>query len=268
MPDPIHLLLPQKGGKIVNLDRLEKLVADERFIAGIYNYCDRWCERCPQTLHCLNFSLLEKKFSDPETQDIRNEAFWRKLSGILEETLALLREAGKKWGIDLETLDSVSNTESMRANDEAAEKHVICRAAKSYSKMVEDWFRGRERLFFEITTVSKEGVNLEEAFEVIRWYQYFIASKVTRAIRGKIEEEEERFDESASDSDGSAKIALIAIDRSISAWAVIPHYNNLDTERVIEIISFLDRLRQAVEETFPNARSFIRPGFDRIDING
>jgi hypothetical protein len=215
----------------------------------------------------LNFSLLEENFSDPETQDIRNEAFWRKLSGILGETLELLREAGKKWGIDLETLDSVSDTECMRASDEAAEGHVISRAAKSYSKMVEDWFREREGLFFETATVVNEGVNLEEAFEVIRWYQYFIAAKVTRAIRGKIEEEEERFDESASDSDGSAKIALIAIDRSIGAWAVIPHYNNLYAESVLEIISFLDRLRQAVEETFPNARSFIRPGFDRIDLN-
>jgi hypothetical protein len=215
----------------------------------------------------LNFSLLEEEFSDPETQDIRNEAFWRKLSGILGETLELLREAGKKWGIDLETLDSVSDTESMRANDEAAEGHVISRAAKSYSKMVEDWFREGEGLFFETATAVSEGVNLEEAFEVIRWYQYFIAAKVTRAIRGKIEEDEEGCDQFASDSDGSAKIALIAIDRSIGAWAVIPHYNNLYAESVLEIISFLDRLRQAIEETFPNARSFIRPGFDRIDLN-
>ena len=155
----------------------------------------------------------------------------------------------------------------MRANDAAAENHLICRAAKSYSKMVEDWFREREGLFFETTTVVTEGVNPEEAFEVIRWYQYFIAAKVMRAIRGKMEEEEEKWDEFASDSDGSAKIALIAIDRSIGAWAVIPHYNHLYAGRVLEIISYLDRLRQAVEETFPHARSFIRPGFDRIDLN-
>ena len=88
-----------------------------------------------------------------------------------------------------------------------------------------------------------------------------------RAIRGKMEEEEEGCDEFPSDSDGSAKIALIAIDRSIGAWAVIPHYNHLYAERVLEIISFLDRLRQAVEETFSRARSFIRPGFDGIDRN-
>jgi hypothetical protein len=251
-------------------ERLKKLAGDKRFIPGIYNYCDRWCERCPQTSRCLNFSFSEEEFSDPETRDIRNEAFWKKLSGIFEESLELLREGAKKWGIELETLDLEGDTERMRAKDEVAEGHVISRAAKSYSKMVGDWFLEKGGLFVETATVVNDGVNLEEAIEVIRWYQHFIAAKVMRAIRGKMEEEEEeeRWDEFPSDSDGSAKIALIAIDRSIGAWAVISHHDPLHAESVFDIISFLDSLRQAVEETFPNARSFNRPGFDRVDLNG
>jgi hypothetical protein len=82
-----------------------------------------------------------------------------------------------------------------------------------------------------------------------------------------MEDEEEKDNDFPSDSDGSAKIALIALDRSIGAWAVILHSNNLHGEGVLEIISFLDRLRQAVEGTFPGARSFVRPGFDGIDLN-
>jgi hypothetical protein len=251
----------------VNKDRLKKLAADKRFIPGIYNYCDRWCERCPQTLHCLNFSLSEKEFSDPETHDIRNEAFWKKLSGILGETLELLREAAEKWGVDLDTLDSMDNVEDMKAKHEAAKNHLLCRAAKRYSEMVEDWLTGRETLFLETAAAAREGVDLDEAFEVIRWYQYFISAKIMRAVRGKAEEEEEECDEFQSDSDGSAKIALIAMDRSIGAWAVIRHYDTRGDETVLDIIAFLDRLRQAVEKAFPSARSFIRPGFDRIDLN-
>ena len=249
-------------------DRLEKLAENERIIPGIHNYCDRWCERCPQTLRCLNFSFSEEESLDPETRDIRNAAFWRKLSGIFAETLELLREAGKKWGIDLETIDLAIDTESMQTKDEAAGNHVVCRAARTYSSMVEDWFRRIEELPFETASAVGEGVEIEEAFEVIRWYQYFIAAKVTRAVRGKMEEKEERCGEFSSDSDGSAKIALIAMDRSIGAWAVVSHYNSLYGESVLEIISFLDRLRQAVEKTFPDARLFIRPGFDRMDLNG
>jgi hypothetical protein len=251
----------------VKKDRLKKLAADKRFIPGIYNYCDRWCERCPQTFHCLNFFLSEKEFSDPETHDIRNEAFWRKLSGILGETLELLREAAKEWGVDLDTLDSMDNVEDMKARHEAAENHLLCRAAKRYSETVEDWLTERETLFFETAAAAREGVDLDEAFEVIRWYQYFISAKIMRAVRGKVEAEEEGCDEFQTDSDGSGKIALIAMDRSIGAWAVIRQYGTHRDERVLDIIGFLDRLRQAVEKAFPCARSFIRPGFDRIDLN-
>jgi len=216
----------------------------------------------------LNFSISEEEFSDPEARDIRNEAFWNKLSGILAETLELLRESAKKWGIELETLVSMDDIENIKTKDVAVEKHLLCRAAKRYSELVEDWFRGRETLLFETAAAAREGVNFEEAFEVIRWYQYFICAKVMRAVRGRIEEEEERCDEFASDSDGSAKIALIAMDRSIAAWAVIRHYITDGAKGVIDVIAFLDGLRQAVEKTFSSARSFIRPGFDKIDLNG
>lgn len=252
----------------MNGDRLKKLVVEKRFIPGIYNYCDRWCERCPQTSRCLNFSISEEEFSDPEAQDIRNEAFWNKLSGILEETLELLREIAKKWGVELEKLGSMDDIENMKAKDKATENHLLCRAARRYSELAEDWFRGREGLFFETAAAARDGVSLDEAIEVIRWYQYFICSKVIRAVRGKIEEEEERDNELPRDSDGSAKIALIAIDRSIAAWAAIRHYMTGGDEGVIDIVAFLDSLRQAVEKTFPRARSFIRPGFDRADLDG
>jgi len=246
-------------------DRLKKLASDERFISGIYNYCDRWCERCPQTSRCLNFAMSEEELSDPEARDIQNDAFWKTLSGVFEETLELLRESAKEWGIDLETLDSKGDLESMKAKDAAVKNHVLSRAAKRYSGWVEDWFKERETLFFEMAAAAREGVSLEEAVEVIRWYQYFICAKVMRALHGKSEEEEEGCDEFPSDSDGSAKIALIAIDRSIGAWAVIQHYLTDDDKEVIDFIAFLDSLRQAMEETFPKARSFIRPGFDEID---
>ena len=249
----------------MNLDRLKKLAVEKRSIPGIYNYCDRWCERCPQTSRCLNFSISEEEFSNPEMRDIRNEAFWNKLSGILKETMEVLRESAKEWGIELETLDSKENIEDIKAKDVAVENHLLCRAAKKYSESVEDWFKGREMLFFETAAAAREGVDLDEAIEVIRWYQYFICAKVMRAVRGRVEEEEEGCDAFPSDSDGSAKIVLIAIDRSIAAWAVVQHYITDSDQEVSDVIAFLDSLRQAVEETFPNARSFIRPGFDRID---
>ena len=245
-------------------DRLKKLAAEKRFIPGIYNYCDRWCERCPLTSRCLNFSISQEDSADPEAQDIRNKAFWNKLSETFAETLELLKESAKEWGIDLETLDSTEDIEHMKAKSKAAENHLLSRAAKRYIGIVDDWFRERETVFFETAAAAREGVNLDEAFEVIRWYQYFISAKIIRAVRGKVEDDDEEHDEFPRDSDGSAKIALIAIDRSIAAWAVIRHYVTDGAKGVIDAIAFLDSLRQAVEKTLPNARSFVRPGFDSM----
>jgi hypothetical protein len=250
---------------MVKRDRLKRLAAEKRFIPGVYNYCDRWCERCPLTSRCLNFSISQEESSDPEAQDIRNKAFWNKLSETFTETLELLKESAKEWGIDLEALDSTEDIEDIKARDKAAENHLLPRAAKRYIGIVDDWFRDKETLFFETAAAAREGVNLEEALEVIQWYQYFISAKVIRAVRGKVEDDEEEHDEFPKDSDGSAKIALIAIDRSIAAWAAIRQYITGSAEGVIDIIAFLDSLRQAVEKAFSNARSFIRPGFDSID---
>lgn len=247
-------------------DRLKKLAAEKRFISGVYNYCDRWCERCPLTSRCLNFAISQEDSWDPEAQDIRNEAFWKKLSETFAETLEMLKEGAKEWGIDLETLDSTEDIENMKEKDKAAENHLLCRAAKRYVGIADDWLKERETLFFETAAAARDGVDLEEALEVIRWYQYFIAAKVIRAVRGKVEDDEERADEFPKDSDGSAKIALIAIDRSIAAWAVIRHYVADGAKGVVDAIAFLDSLRQAVEKTFPNARSFVRPGFDSTDL--
>lgn len=53
---------------------------DSRFIEGIYNYCDRWCERCPFASRCLNYAQLQmmedERGFDPTERDVENAAFW------------------------------------------------------------------------------------------------------------------------------------------------------------------------------------------------
>jgi len=101
--------------------------------------------------------------------------------------------------------------------------------------------------------------------EVIRWYQHFIYVKLMRAVRGELDEREEEPDEYPKDSEGSAKIALIAIDRSIGAWGTIYGLDSFRKEKILRFIAYLDRLREEVEKSFPEARSFARPGFEKID---
>ncbi|MDY6955018.1 MAG: hypothetical protein SWE60_26245 [Thermodesulfobacteriota bacterium] len=56
----------------MNKEYLLKHAQDERFISGIHNYCDRWCERCPLTGRCMSFTIAEEEFSDQESRDNGN----------------------------------------------------------------------------------------------------------------------------------------------------------------------------------------------------
>jgi hypothetical protein len=107
-------------------------------------------------------------------------------------------------------------------------------------------------------------VTLEEALEVIKWYQYQINIKLMRAIESKKREDSLELNDFPKDSDGSAKVALLGIDRSISSWNEFLKYLPEQKERILNLSIHLNRLRKRVESEFPNARAFIRPGFDEI----
>ena len=112
--------------------------------------------------------------------------------------------------------------------------------------------------------VNENFEQLEDAREVVQWYQYQIAVKTMRALSGRKEEldEDPEIVEFPKDSDGSAKVALIGVDRSIAAWRLMQLSLPERTASIVPLILQLERLRNRVEKTFPEARDFVRPGFD------
>ena len=51
--------------------RIKQLANNPQFIPGIFNYCDRWCERCPFTARCLNFALSEEQFAEAMASSLK-----------------------------------------------------------------------------------------------------------------------------------------------------------------------------------------------------
>ena len=105
--------------------------------------------------------------------------------------------------------------------------------------------------------------NIGDCFEIIQWYLFFIDAKLQRALRGKLEddgwEEENGFQK---DSDGSAKVALIAIDRSMGAWKGLYSAMPACEDTALAALSLLSQLKQKALEEFPKAMEFKRAGFD------
>jgi len=258
---------------------IKKLAENPNLIPGIYNYCDRWCERCPFTSRCMNFALSEEQFADPQTHDINNEAFWEKLSEIFQLTLEMLKETAQEQGIDLDSLDLQQAADERETIRNSAKHHECPCAAKVYGQMVNDWFDSAKDLFEEKADdlglqvrlelpdfdPAEEADNLKDSVDIIRWYQHFIYVKLTRAVQGQLEDISQGLDEFPKDSDGSAKVALIAIDRSIAAWGQMREHFPQRRDDILDVLVHLDRLRRKTETLFPDARAFVRPGFDSTE---
>ncbi len=260
---------------------LLKFPADDKYISSIHNYCDRWCERCPFTAQCMSFAISEEQFPDQDKLDIQNEAFWQRLSDSFRTTLELVKEMAEREGIDLDAVDVEEREERERLDDEVTRSHKCCRMAKAYADMVDQWFdsaRGiagqeddetADEMYVEIQTSDPLGTGAicEDALEVVRWYQHQIYVKLMRAVGGSLREKREPLDDFAKDSDGSAKVALIGMDRSIGAWGELRTCFGQLEDKVLTILIHLESLRRGVEEAFPAAREFIRPGFDKVGLN-
>lgn len=254
---------------------LTELADNPDLISGIYNYCDRWCERCPLTSRCLVYTTEKEEDDSSQTHDLTNEAFWRKLGTIFQETRDMIAEWAREAGIDLDRPEAEDDPSQRKKKRRQVDNHPLACAGKKYANDASDWFRELD----QIVVVTDERANgraaepdresterLEDAREVIQWYQYQIAVKTMRALSARIGEQE--IDpvtaDCMKDSDGSAKVALIGIDRSIGAWRLMQLSLPERESSIVPLILQLERLRQRTEKVFPEAREFVRPGFDEV----
>jgi len=258
----------------MNKEKLKNMVQDPKFISGIYNYCDRWCERCPFTFRCLNYAMGEEDKDDPTGHDIKSEDFWKKVEESLELATELLEEMAREQGIDLNEIDAEEINQEQERSREAAESHDLSQSANQYADMVDSWFESNQAIFQQrqqdLTTELEIGIgekhlyeeaeSIVEATEVIHWYQHQIYVKLMRALTQP--ERDVYEDEIQNDSNGSAKVALIGIGRSIGAWGKLIEHFPEQSDNILDILLHLDRLRKRTEITFPHAQAFKRPGFD------
>lgn len=266
----------------MNLDDMSRRAGDPRYIAGIYNYCDRWCERCDFTQRCLNYDtrLEFEELARESEEDQDGDGLVADLTNALQGTVDLLQTVAEEEMVEWEAGFAASVDDDIPGALRAAERHPLTQAADAYIGMVNDWFgfvSGKDRLagsedFFANLDLLSEDVEqhtgaIEDAVETIHWFQFFISVKIQRALYSLRSEayQPEFLDDMPRDSDGTAKIALIAIDRSVGAWGALLSAFPDGRTLTLSILALLTRLRQDVAAEFPNAWAFVRPGFDEPD---
>jgi hypothetical protein len=214
------------------------------FILGIYNYCDRWCETCRFTSRCRAFAegakyeamadgdLKALREAAPHPSDVRQDSC--RLEDILSD-------------IDDTKLDDLPEPPPMPAR-----LMRVVALSRAYC----------DHVWAELDSNSRtDSRPNDHPCSIILWFAPLIASKTYRALSGLNE-----FDgcrDYPPDHEGAAKVVLIGIDRSITAWADARDRGGVSADDASRLIAELQRLCFDLEELIPRAREFVRPGFDQ-----
>jgi len=224
------------------------------FIISVFNYCDRWCERCPFTGRCHVFADgAEHEFEcdqGPLTQPMAERQ---------EAELIKHAERWKKWGIDFdEIMEEVDR--SIAAGEELAPEEVLLEdleletRAKEYGYALMKWCSDESH--------PPQSQAAREAIEVITHDSILVPSKICRALMGRADRTMEEVNDPTSDGNGSAKVALLGLARSRIAWTALVASGEVTSDFARTFVSEIDFFVQQLDLKFPKARAFVRPGFD------
>src|SRR5690606_20035640 len=177
---------------------------DSNYIDGIFNYCDRWCERCPFTSQCRTFAMeqeyerAEQEGRDPE--DIDWDSFWTRVGLSFDNTppewLGEFDDDDRpEFDLGIEFEESSDAFE--RLLDERTDSHPLLPRAHDYASATHRWLREHAKGWASppagapvsgaASQLREDDVHIGDALAVIGWYHTLIAVKLNRAVSGLLE---------------------------------------------------------------------------------
>ena len=230
----------------MNIDRID-------FISA---YCDRWCERCAFTMRCSAFAVEAAVAMCDDPREAVELAVGT--AACVDGTSAAPPLFPEFANIEMSAEDEREYDLRHAEHERRVEAHPISQLAHAVMMLAHDWLAER------LEAVESAGDDvLREAIEVARHDAVLITAKLHRALSG-VDNRDADDHPVQNDWNGSAKVALVCIERSEAAWCLIAQVTG-DRAPAAVAGALLD-LRRQVEETFPDARQFVRPGFDQPGI--
>lgn len=239
------------------LEKSQKAKAGKRLIPGIHNFCDRWCDRCTLTDRCSIFAFgkeEERILAEGRDPGAEMSNF---VGTMLKDAFRLLNDLALEHGLENNPFADNQETDVLEEQD-----HYLLRTADDHADWMQKWIdKNNQRINSILLTLEETSTEnytlLKEAMEVLGWYMNFIVVKFSRALYSG-----DAMQGALSDSLGSAKIALIAVDRSIESLRVVQKFISDDAGELKKSIGRLERIRKRALKEFPGVMEFKRPGFD------
>lgn len=247
-------------------------------IPSIFNYCDRWCERCSFIDRCAMGVIEQKRWA--KGKDWKPEDFFEALDNMYPPEDDNLARWLEENGIDLEAAAAEDLPEKDLKTKELQEE--MRQRGLQYYKGVMTFLRNNEAalkaggidLFSERERPegrdTHERSALADAVDVILWYQHLMFVKANRAMDGleDMHDSEVWGSPQQSDANGSAKLSMLSAGRSLAAWELVRRHWPDQHNEILGFMRQLNGFRRRVAQVFPDWRQFIRPGFDTEPAQG
>lgn len=231
-----------------------------RYIDFISAYCDSWCERCHLTERCSHFALTSALAMCDGNYTAATELAIGPARVPGARPQATLEERMAEALVDFEPsekeLDEIGR--ELAERERRVERFEIAQASHDYAIGSHRWLMERHHCN------GHRDPAVLEAIATVGWDSFLIHVKIKRALNGRDEYPSGApFEKSAVQSDwnGSAKVALLSVERSEPAWRILAA--TLTDEAAGVLADALAGLRRGLNQEFPRAMEFRRPGFDQ-----
>lgn len=232
--------------------RFIALATDPNLVPGIYNGCDQWCHYCPATARCLAFKCRPDEGGGNIYENIEEKMF---------ESMRYLKACHEAEGLPPpEDLLRLLNGDQPARAAYTPVDDPLERMGKHYAILATAFLATCDEPPTPGPLPKRD--HGPTPFDVFLFYHVLIAIKIYRAISSSLEAARGGSAHARWDADVSAKVALIAIDRSDEALQVMALDD--DDVRIAHMRKHLSRLRREVEARFPAARTLVRPGLDDL----
>ncbi|MDA3823868.1 MAG: hypothetical protein PF450_14825 [Bacteroidales bacterium] len=239
--------------------RTNDIIEEGKYICGIFNYCDRWCEKCDFSSKC-SVKARGAHLKEVTTLAPHSDKWVMDVESSFAETQEMIQK--KARNLDISALEIAKNDGFEVFRDE--ELNITCEGlqlkdiSEYYAKSVHEWLCDHEN-----DPLLNENKHLG-VVETIAWYHTIIAAKLFRALM--MVGDEYSTDIVQNDSNGSAKVVLYCIRQSSYAWTWVLQNHSKFKDTALKQLILLQGLQVGVEEQFPRAEEFVRPGFDQEEF--
>lgn len=219
-----------------------------KFEPGIFNYCDRWCEKCNKTDRCRLFYMEEKNKKRVKKMGIDPDSAEGELARIkisLSDASKKIKRLAEERGVNLSVV--AAEKETIQKNRDKTDPSNLKPYKEAFALSEKIHKNAREFV------VPNESEYLE-ATDSLAWHQNLIFVKVARALRSKLESEQ-KTDMIEIDLDDSRKSAWVACRSAkicINSLETLKDYQDEQQDIVDELISDCEKLIICIEDELLN----------------